>query len=82
MLGVEVAAQRPPWGSTLVYELYKNKENPNKHAVRVLFNGQTLPVCGGNEYCDWEEFNERITKFVPKKEACGQFYSHYSAPNL
>lgn len=83
MLGVPQAKQRPPWGSAIVYEVYKHKTETDQHAVRVLFNGKTLPVCGEDkQFCSWEEFNEKLSKFIPEEKDCQPFFQNYKEPNL
>jgi len=82
MLGVPHSEQRPPWGSTLVYELYRNTVNPEQHAVRLLFNGQTLPICGDKQFCTWEEFSKKIEALVPPETDRRPFYDNYKTPNL
>eukprot|EP01127_Copromyxa_protea_P012603 TRINITY_DN3309_c0_g1_i1.p1 TRINITY_DN3309_c0_g1~~TRINITY_DN3309_c0_g1_i1.p1 ORF type:complete len:476 (-),score=76.95 TRINITY_DN3309_c0_g1_i1:178-1566(-) len=78
MLGVtKYAGQRPPFGSTMIYELYQHKTEREQFAVRILFNGHTVKACGNKGYCTWEEWTNKLTKFFPKKQDCAPFYNNY-----
>jgi len=80
MLGLDEAATvRPPWGSTIVYELYANSSVNGRYAVRVLFNGKVMriPSCE-EDYCTWEQFQSLISRLWPSVSSCHRFYDNYT----
>jgi len=83
ILGIADSSRRPPWGSTLIYELYQTKQKYEKsinledYAVRILFNGKTTKVCGNNNYCTLKEFNDRLKSLLPTPQDCKFFYDNY-----
>jgi len=77
MLGFHRESQyRPPWGSALVYELFKNTQK-DQYAVRITFNGQICKLCDGKDFCSWEEFSQKISYYFPEHSKCKNFYENY-----
>uniref|UniRef100_A0A7S4SMC4 Uncharacterized protein n=1 Tax=Alexandrium monilatum TaxID=311494 RepID=A0A7S4SMC4_9DINO len=75
----ELAAQRPPYLSTLVHEVYEDK-SVGSPAVRVLFNGGVQRVCPGPKsfpLCPFDEWAALVARFVPSREACPTLYEAY-----
>jgi len=81
MLGFDTEAKyRPPWGSAIVYELFKNTKEVGEYAVRITFNGKICKLCGSEDFCSWEEFSKNISSFVPPPSMCPKFYENYQSP--
>jgi len=72
----EESQVRPPWGSTLMYELYQTNDERG-HMIRVLFNGKTMKVCGKHTYCTLEQFFEILDPLLPTPENCPYFFERY-----
>lgn len=63
----------PPFASNIILELFEEKQSPNKHHVRLIFNGNymKMPACkstidGRPELCPINEFLEMCEKLTPK----------------
>ncbi|KAI8324834.1 phosphoglycerate mutase-like protein [Martensiomyces pterosporus] len=58
----------PPYASNLAFELWK--KNDGGHVIRVIYNGQTLKLEPGLEWCDLEScpietFNKYVDDYIP-----------------
>jgi hypothetical protein len=88
ILGQEaLASVRPPWGSTLIFELYRHHYDRDidstitpAFAVRVVYNGQplTLHVCSCQDVmCDWDQFDAWVSQLFPSHAQCPEFYANF-----
>lgn len=74
-----VASLRPPWGSTLIFELYQTAASL-EYALRVVYNGQPLilHVCGCQDtMCDWNQFETWVAQLFPAHAECPEFYANF-----
>ena len=54
----------PPYASMMLIELYEMKE---KHYVRVIYNGDVLPLtfCDSSTLCDFDTFSDYMKTVTP-----------------
>lgn len=63
----------PPYASLMAIELYREKENPDQFAVRIVYNGQPLKLsfCNGHStLCPWSLFKDYVENLIPEPRFC------------
>ena len=55
----------PPFGSTVIFELYKDTSEEKKYYVRATYNNKVLNIGGHDEYIEFEKLKEYVKPFVP-----------------
>lgn len=54
----------PPYASNFILELWRDEDQHDSY-VRVVFNGDVVPVFGEKSFCKWETFVAGVKRFVP-----------------
>jgi hypothetical protein len=84
MLGLsDAAARRPPYLSSLVFELKKRRSGgstgADAFAVRVVYNGAVQKPCANQTgpLCPWGDFVALALPFVPTRNQCPEFWNNW-----
>ena len=71
---------RPPYLSTLIHELYRNKQT-GKYSVVVWYNGKAQGVCDTKDsndiMCPLDDWANLVHRLTPSKKDCETLYSAY-----